>query len=670
MNESISPGGPRERSARFSPRARLLLAAVLTVVAAIPRFHDLGGLSLYADEDYTAISARSVLAGESSRMPSGMPYRRALPLTWANAGVASALGPDREVSYRVTAAAFGTLTPAAVLLTGTAFVSPPAALTAATFLAVSEWHVAFSRYGRMYTGFLFFFLLTAYYAWRFAREGGWTNGTLAALLFGVTVSVHLLGLLAVQFALIPLVLPGGVAVSPWLLLTAVPGLAAVAYGVSQALIQAPYREWSLPPGYDLGGGAPTASGPGIESFVWGTAAIGTLIGLTVGWRLTRGRWSGGERVRGVALLSAAGVAGGLIGAGHLWGALLAGGVAWLIAREGGADFLRRAGAPLAGLALAAGAWGVFALVSLGPQDGLRRLVTFPFPYLGLLWSQFPGLVLLFGGAVLWLILVPSSRRPPGLTCAAVAVLLSMGALGTVSAWGGTRYLFQIYPYIILSAAAFIVFATERLMERFGVGRRRGVVVAVGVGVAISGLTGGHGIAAAHEVATLQHGEPVNEFTHMVPFRPDHRSPGRYVRRSLAEGDIVIAEDPIVQHVYAGRVDYWLRSPWDARPFLYLGPEGRPRDIYIGSVYLASAEETEAAVDSAEGRAWLITSGENASLPDWFLSASQRAWFDSVKADRSPAFVAEDGQTRVFCLNCGEARAPRDVPPPPTEGDEG
>ena len=111
-----------------SVKSRLVVALILIVVSALPRFYDLGRLSFYSDEDYTWISVNSVLNGDGSRMPTGMPYRRALALTWANAGVVALSGGQGEAPYRVTAAAFGTLTPAALFLTGSTLVSPPVAL--------------------------------------------------------------------------------------------------------------------------------------------------------------------------------------------------------------------------------------------------------------------------------------------------------------------------------------------------------------------------------------------------------------------------------------------------------------------------------------------------------------------------------------------------------------
>src|SRR5207247_8417779 len=65
-----------------SHRAELSIAIALTLVAAGPRFYRLGALGFYGDEDLSVLAARAVVDGQGSRMPSGMPYRRALPLTW------------------------------------------------------------------------------------------------------------------------------------------------------------------------------------------------------------------------------------------------------------------------------------------------------------------------------------------------------------------------------------------------------------------------------------------------------------------------------------------------------------------------------------------------------------------------------------------------------------
>ena len=190
-----------------SRRGKLIVSLLLTLLSAAPRFYNLGHLSLYGDEPYTALAAESVLDTGHSVLPSGMPYSRALAFTWASAGVAGVLGPDRESSYRMASAVTGTLTPPALFLTGGTFVSPPAALVAAAMLGLSEWHIAYSRMGRMYAPFLFFFLLTAFYFWRWGRSGARGALLLGIGLFAVTVSLHVLGLFAAIFAMLPVLFP-------------------------------------------------------------------------------------------------------------------------------------------------------------------------------------------------------------------------------------------------------------------------------------------------------------------------------------------------------------------------------------------------------------------------------------------------------------------------------
>ena len=242
-------------------RSRALVAAALTLVSAVPRFYDLGRLSFYADEDYTWRSAQAVLDGGGSRMPTGMPYRRALPLTWANAAVVAVLGGDGEAPYRVTSAALGTLTPAALFLTGSALVGPPAALAGSAMLALSEWHIAFSRYARMYVPFLFFFILTGHFFWKWGRTGRWSDGVLGLTFFAITVSLQVLGLIAIQFALIAVTLPGSTVTgaAAGMIALAVFAAAAVLYGLDAHFVGRPYVEWSLPPNTE---GADAARPPG------------------------------------------------------------------------------------------------------------------------------------------------------------------------------------------------------------------------------------------------------------------------------------------------------------------------------------------------------------------------------------------------------------------------
>ena len=132
----------------------LFITVALTFVATIPRLYDLGSLGFYGDEETTALPARALALGHDVKMPSGMPYNRALPLTWLNAQSAKIFGLNQEVSYRIPSAFFGILTIPLLFLFARSFVGVNVALIAALLLALSEWHIATSREARMYSSIL------------------------------------------------------------------------------------------------------------------------------------------------------------------------------------------------------------------------------------------------------------------------------------------------------------------------------------------------------------------------------------------------------------------------------------------------------------------------------------------------------------------------------------
>jgi len=653
---SSDVANPKPRRLR---RGQTVAAVALTIVAAIPRFYDLGHLSLYSDEDLTALSAQSVVRGDGPAMPSGMAYLRALPFTYMNAASAIALGDESEAAYRTPAALFGTLTPAALYLTGSAFVSPPAALVAGAMLALSEWHVAFSRFARMYSPFLLFFVLSGFFFWRWSREGGWGNAALALLAFGLCASLHILGLFAIQFALIPVFLRGRRGPPVPLLCLVAFGAAAAAYAFDHLVVSPAYTDFgTLPDDFQLGDptartGAGAAEDTGASTILILLVAAGALVGGWLGLPSARVGEEEPGLDRGFSALAQTGsgmIAGAFLGAGHLWGTALAGAVALLLRREPFTEFLRRRWKPIAVFVVLGAAWVLYAVATLGLREGVSRVATYPFPYMAFFFSQFPGLVLLFAAATVWKIFSADRAASPGELGVILAVLMPMAAMGMVSAWGGTRYLFQLYPYMILAGAAVLVGLVEWAARRWS--RQRPFLVPVlAIAIILTGVTGGHGIQPTVRAATLEHGEPINEYIHIFPFRPDHRGPGLYVRGSLGPGDVVISEDPAIQTIYAGQVDYWLRREGDARGFLYLDHEGTPREIYANAVPLVTPEAVEDAVARATSRAWLITSGETALLREYYLSEAQRRWLASVEERVEPSFVGEDGHSLVFCLNC-------------------
>lgn len=635
-----------------TPGRRMAIAVALTVVSALPRFHDLGEPPLYGDEDYTYLTVHSVLRGEGSVMPSGMPYRRALPFTWANAAAVAVLDEDDPAAYRVVAAVAGTLTPGALYLTATALVAPEAALVAATLLALSEWHGRYSRHGRMYAPFLLVFVLTGHLFWRWVRTGSKTLLGLALASYALALSLHLLGLVATQFALFALVLPGTVAVAPVVVLAVVGAATGLGYAAQQSFVQAPYGAWSLPFGFRVDGVGDAVT-EAARTAPWSTIPIvvGAAVGLWLGARLVSTAHPRPRALPALAMGAAAVAAGVFLSAGQLWGATLAMAGILLVRPVRLRDLPHRGGPPL-GLALLAGAgWAAFAVASWGPGEAIRRLAILPWPYPIVLWPISPTLLVLFIGACAWLMVGTSDDGASGLRCAALAVLVPMAGLGLIAPQEPPRYLLLTYPYLLLVAAWVVVAAARAALSRLRPGAPPAGAPALALGLVLAGAVGGHGVASALRVGTVDYGRALAPAVYTDPYFVDHETAGRYVRDRLAPDDVVIAEDPIIAWVYAGRAEYWLRRAEDAVSFLYLDGRGIARDKYAGAELLATPAAVERVVVAAPGRVWLLTSGEAAGNPRVYRGPELTSWLGTLADATPPAALGRDGVTAAYCLGC-------------------
>ncbi len=639
----------------IQPRGTVALAALaLTLLAVSPRFINLDKLSFYADEETTALPALALVEGLGPRFPSGMEYRRALPLTWLNAASARAFGKRNDLSYRLPVAVLGALTIPLLFLLGRNIVGTSAAAAAAALLALSEWHLVFSRQARMYAPMLFFFIAAAYAIWLWAERGRTKDLLVAIVLFALTVTMHDIGVFALAFALIPMALGRRSRVPTAVTIGVTASLAAAALSYRRFFVGAPYRWFPRPPepsGAGAGWTVPWFSQwvAGLTTVDFVLAAGGAALGAWAAALARSADSSAGSGFRVTARLTTAMLAGALAGLGQLYGATLAA-VIFLFLQPGSRRDLAKIRAPVALLALLGTARATALLLANGPGAGLRQVLAFPFPYAGLLAIQFPTLVVLFSVICLWLALRSPAEEEYRLRACALFVLASVGVLGVASKLWVIRYMLPAYPFVLLVVAAGLQRAIARLGRNVR-GWSRWSAAAVLIIVAISGVLGGHGIPQAVRTVTLEHGEPVNEIVHMYPFRPDHRAAGEFVRRARAPADVVIAEDPLQQQWYAGRADYWLRSYADSRAYLFTAEDGALRDIYVRSALITERAALDSLAANIEGRLWLITSGETYPGRSYFLDDTQLRWLDSIQAVRAPVFSAGDGVTEVYCLNC-------------------
>lgn len=633
-----------------STRLVLALAIVLTVIAAVPRYYALGNLGFYGDEETTALPARALAEHGSAEMPSSMPYRRALPLTWLNAATARVLGEDAEVSYRVWPATLGTLTIPLLLLCARRFVGLPIAVLGALALALSEWHIVTSREARMYAPLLFFVLLAGFSIWRWAESGRLAHFLLAALMYLLAMSMHYLAIFCVGFALVPLVVPLSAKVGwPRLLsFAAVAAALTIAYNELFVGVAFDYLDSTEsaatqadPAAADAAGSAEPAFATGLSDFGIGHALL-LLLGAGVGAWLARAirAPSGWQRLF---------VTGGTVAAcslaaiGEVFGAALAAFATLLSAPLADRVDRRRAVPAVLVATVAVFAWLAFRAWQFGVLEGTKRSLDFPYPYPSYFATMFPGFFLAFAATGIYLAIKANSRLV-AVRAGVLLVTLVWAALGLVSSWAGVRMQTPIYPLFLIGAcaAATLVSVFARVSPA--------AVTAAGAAVILSGLLGGHGIWQATRAATMGYGDGQDPFVLGFSVYPDHESAGDFVRARMRPGDIVVAEDALEQHWYAGRVDYWLRDAQRHAGFLYTDSAGVRRDIYVGAA-VATDEVVAELSASSERRVWVITSPERELPLSYYLSERQLEWLSDIESEREPAHVGRDGLTRVYCVAC-------------------
>jgi hypothetical protein len=632
-------------------RRTLTLAALfaLTVAGVALRTYDLGALSFFGDEETTAFAARSLALGEGSAMPSGMPYRRALPYTWLNAVSARTLGLDQELSYRLPAALLGAATIPLLYFVVRAMATPAAGLIAALLMALSGWHLVWSRTARMYVPALIAAVAFFYFAWRWQRSGRRRELAAAGTLYLLAVFLHSGSAAIALFPLFFSLLYDGRSVSVRRSISATGVMILAGWSLDRLFVVAPYEQWasgfsamqSAPAGRLLGSLGEAAAG--FPPIAWLGLAVGALVGWS--WARASGVFSAehpAPRTLAVALLAGTTVMAGFAGLPLVAGSL---GFSALVLDARGARVWWKPG--WLATVLAGSAAAILGRLLLAGES-IGEIARSPFPYLPYLATLLPVFVGAFVLGAIRLGLVPERPGRDDLPwrAATLYVLAYCLALGVAIPYAPWRYLLPVYPWMVMVVAVTIGNVVEILASR-GLRVRRSRLWA-GVTLAIVlGLVGGHGVPAAWTVLQASHGTPVPWNDPGMEIRPDHRGPGRFVREHAKPEDIVIAEDALEQRWYAGRVDYWYRSLDDARRYLYRDTDGALRDIYVGAELLAGPPAADLWA-RREGAVWLITSGETAGSRTWYLAPDQADWLDSLEARTSPLFIGEDGLSAVYC----------------------
>ncbi|RMH37817.1 MAG: hypothetical protein D6690_01615 [Nitrospirae bacterium] len=652
--------------------------SLMMLVAALLRFPSLGYLSLYGDEEHTALAVRAILADGYPHMPSGMPYWRGMVYSYLAAGVARIWGLD-EWALRLPSALMGLLAVPAFYGLSRRYLGLLGGTLAAWLLVVSAWHVDLSREARMYG----LFLTAGLYAlWWFdrgflgqERRYRW----LAVFAMLVAIASHELAVLLIGMWLIAALFRLGK--WPWSSWISVIGISAGLLFVwiwvrRMTMIVSPLTQATPAVTEDgisgvLSRFVPFAFHPKFwmlgdmltqQPALWLGMTIVSLCALWIAyayWRSDEGLdWKAWILGTAIVAFAVANLFGLVLWTGFAcavwWGRSL-----WSLVR------LRYVQTLLIIVIGIFSAWmGYALLVWRGGMGGvssplqivaraLKDALYFPALHYLVYLETFPVLAVLVVGATAgWLVIRHRGwfRAQPRL----LVVLwfwVPLGVLGLMREWIAVRYSLPVYPFFLMLAAWAVMLLALILrwwVSRYGytiVGPQvvaRGTIVVMGVLLLGTPIGSQHNLWAAWHMATLDYGESSPRAFHGYPSHPDHRNPGQYVRRHRGPDDLVVAMDVFQQAYYVGHVDYWLR-PVKAAYSYCRKVDGALIDLYVGARVLGSAADLEALRSRYPDRTmWLITSSEEPELVEQLLPTSLRLC-------RCAEFTGRDGKTQVFRL---------------------
>jgi 4-amino-4-deoxy-L-arabinose transferase-like glycosyltransferase len=224
-----------------------------------------------------------------------------------------------------------------------------------------------------------------------------------------------------------------------------------------------------------------------------------------------------------------------------------------------------------------------------------------------------------------------------------------------------RYLYQLYPLFVLLYAVSLFKIAQILVELLAApfSKKRASAFSFGSGVCFVILlfltAEGVGLGKVQSIVNRQYGDPIQTDIISRSGRQqhyDHRGPGEYVRHYLGTDDLVVAIHVVFQHIYAGRVDYWLWSggpgTWDAWEETSEGW----KDFYIGARWINNLADLKRVVEeNSDRKVWIITSP---SILRRDHIAENIALF--IKSDpEKRVFRGKDGMSEVYLWNETEQR---------------
>ena len=652
-----------EQETRPSPGEWAVLAGILALAAAL-RFYHLGALGLQVDEGIQALAVQGWLQDGLPIVPSGAVYQRSIPFLYLQVITARVVGLN-EFALRLPAAAFGVAAVAATYWFARGMFDRRVAVIAAVFIALSAWEIELSRYGRFYTAFQSTFVISFLCLYRMLTGGSraWSIGFVAVSL--VAITLHEFSIAIATCFLIPLFdrnvtatfraksFAGGMAfVTVWLAYRRFAGSwiesMAPPHGLELVSSNEPVTGGTkiLPFLPDLA--LPDLS-PVMDALAKPLSGIHLVIlvsGLCV-WQTMR-RTS----MREAALLLLA----ILFGVVHVFMLSFLALLAWfMLFGETWKDLWSpRLRPTLVALGFSLGYWTLALSSSAGDWRSVI-LMSFGFPnvlqyflyWFAMGWPLFLVATTICCAAM---VLRYFSSRNRAFLYLPAGIIIPAVVASLFSAYQESRYVFHLYPLMVVAFVWGIVSITDRVVGRAS-GSVRPVAVLAGTAIVALLATGDVGRLTVAPLGR-SYGEPRDVMRSIISwpaygcFHQDQMGAARYVRDHMRAGDRVVAIGlPHQLHVYrfyVGQLDAAVTR--DENRAYQRRRQGRLLDRYTGATLVTDVDDL---LTNDGSTTWLI--GDTVLQSDSVTYFPESVRDDARRVAARTAFVGRDGITYVVRL---------------------
>jgi hypothetical protein len=610
-------------------RGHLLALTLVIAAGAWLRFWHLGNVGLHGDEDIMGLAARGIVAHGIPVLPSDMVYWRAPLHTYLLAGSTMLFG-DTEWALRLPSAIVGSLCGLLAFFVGRRFLDPLLNVGFAALVTFVPAMIEVSQTARMYVFLVAGVLAFCILLFRWEKSGAASDYLLSLLILLLTVQFHRLAVFAAPM----LFFPGLANRSRKQALLAIPGVA----------LSVLFSEWTgrfanrdypdenerLP---EAGVEEPPVQVGGDSQFNLEFLIPVLIVAAIVAVVLLAGNRRRRDEIVPTTLVIAAAAACTMFQY-HAGIILMLFGVVLWLRRGGGWARLAVVFAILVGNAVLQ----FSELDATGAFPG--RKIIGAFVGIPSIWPtiRFADFSLVGAGIVAVAAMVAliklsrGARVPMYFLFIIISVWVPLAAIGLFAWSTPLRYMTGPMPFFLLAAIACAGYLTDTIFKQrqpFRKSSRTSVAALVGIVACIANPP------AAWTAARNGYDR-----------HPDHKGAAQYVRSEASRpGDIVIAEDSIVQTYYLGHVDYRLQSEEGARRHSKFDGVTM-HDQYTGAAVLESGMALQRVLDEASRDVFII---ESAQVSAGLRARNRGNGIAEVlsSAGLEERFIGQDRETTVW-----------------------